>query len=163
MKVWIENWMFYFCCNMFFQLLLMVQKSQGQPPGMVLKPCKWWDFNYLYLNWCSPDFSHQQYQLKELLSHVLNMWKVVITSRSPKPNVLPLEDLDNTRTHTHTCEEISCHWCVSVSQLTHQRAMKCNILQIQVLIFFRTKKVAFRHLKASHWLSVRGTKIIQNP
>ena len=27
----------------FGQLLLMVQKSQGQPPGMVLKPCKSWD------------------------------------------------------------------------------------------------------------------------
>ena len=27
------------------------KKSQGQPPGMVLKPCKWWDFNYLFLNW----------------------------------------------------------------------------------------------------------------
>ena len=24
--------------------------------GMVLKPCKWRDFNYLSLNWCSPDF-----------------------------------------------------------------------------------------------------------
>ena len=27
-------------------LPLMVQKSQGQPPGMVLKPCKYWDVNY---------------------------------------------------------------------------------------------------------------------
>ena len=37
-------------------ILLMVQKSQGQPFGMVLKPCKSYDFNDLSLNWCSLDF-----------------------------------------------------------------------------------------------------------
>ena len=34
-------------------VLLIVQKSHSQPPGMVLKPCKKWDFNYLSLNWFS--------------------------------------------------------------------------------------------------------------
>ena len=27
----------------YIEILLMVQKSQGQPPGMLLKPCKPWD------------------------------------------------------------------------------------------------------------------------
>ena len=34
-------------------ILLMVQKSQGQPPGMVLKPCKQWDMPQLVIK---PDF-----------------------------------------------------------------------------------------------------------
>ena len=39
----------------------MVQKSQGQPAGMVPKPL-WVMGNLPYqLNWWSPDFSHQQY------------------------------------------------------------------------------------------------------
>ena len=39
--------------SFFNWLLLMVQKSRSQPPGMVLKPCKEWDFNYQLpsLNW----------------------------------------------------------------------------------------------------------------
>ena len=38
---------FFFCCFFWLVLLLMVQKSQGQPPGMVLKPCKSWDIYYI--------------------------------------------------------------------------------------------------------------------
>ena len=30
-------------------------RNPKQSPGMVLKPCKEWDFNYLHLNWWSPD------------------------------------------------------------------------------------------------------------
>ena len=47
-------------------ILLMVQKSQGQPPRMVLKPCKSWDFNYQpqLVSWSRISGCHQQYDTK---------------------------------------------------------------------------------------------------
>ena len=55
------------CCNLkepssstcpIPSILLMVQKSQGQPPGMWSKHCKSWDFNYQppSTGFCLPDF-----------------------------------------------------------------------------------------------------------
>ena len=47
-------------------ILLMVQKSQGQPPRMVLKPCKSWDFNYQpqLVSWSRISGCHQQCDTK---------------------------------------------------------------------------------------------------
>ena len=47
-------------------ILLMVQKSQGQPPRMVLKPCKSWDFNYQpqLVSWSRISCCHQQCDTK---------------------------------------------------------------------------------------------------
>ena len=39
--------------------LLMVQKSQGQPPGISKNPGDSWDFNYRSLNWWSPSKKQQ--------------------------------------------------------------------------------------------------------
>ena len=39
--------------------LLMVQKSQGQPPGISKNPGDSWDFNYGSLNWWSPSTKQQ--------------------------------------------------------------------------------------------------------
>ena len=39
--------------------LLMVQKSQGQPPGISKNPGDSWDFNYRSLNWWSPSTKQQ--------------------------------------------------------------------------------------------------------
>ena len=36
-------------------------RNPKQPPGMVIKPCKSWEI--YHLNWWSPDFSHQQYEM----------------------------------------------------------------------------------------------------
>jgi len=53
-------------------ILLMVQKSQGQPPGTYQKRCKWWDVHYQ----------------PQLVTEAITVYREVVPRPLPRPVVL---------------------------------------------------------------------------